>query len=209
MKKFLWTLPAFIHKPCHPLRLLQNTTASEFTSKYWSGKVVVTKLGLWTGDGRRVMENLCQYSPTCHQLQMNFWKWSGVTVTLTAAVWGAHERNTMCNVLLLVATAEGQAHCRGSGCTNSNNPTRGWRWYRWQYWVNVIFYHNTSLLDYFIIECILFSPILYLKKSFLSSESCFDPCMHTLIMYINWPEKMHSVAVNFFVVSLHEIPRDF
>ena len=70
-EKFLQTLPAFTHKPCHPLQLLQNTTASEFTSKYWSGKVVVIKLVLWNGDGRRVMENLCQYSPTCYQLQMS------------------------------------------------------------------------------------------------------------------------------------------
>ena len=44
----------------HPLQLLQNTTASEFTPKYWSGKVVVSKSGLcmeweWKkGDGKLV-----------------------------------------------------------------------------------------------------------------------------------------------------------
>jgi len=55
-----------------------------------------------------VMKNLCYYLMICHQHQVSFWKLSDVTVRLTVAVRGTHARSMMWNVLLLVATAEGQ-----------------------------------------------------------------------------------------------------
>lgn len=105
----------------HPQTLPPTSAAAKYHSLWvyfqileW--KVVVTKLGLWNGDRRKVMENLCQYSPTCHQLQMNPWKWSGVTVTLTAAVWGTHVRNEN------VKCSPACGNCRGSGWTTQTIP---------------------------------------------------------------------------------------
>ena len=49
-RKLLQALLLFLHKPCPLLLLLQNTTASEFISKYWSEKDVLTRRSVehWT-----------------------------------------------------------------------------------------------------------------------------------------------------------------
>ena len=97
----------------HPQTLPPTLAAAKYHSLH-----VYFQILEWKGSGDKIRPldwgwkksdgKLMPYSLTCHQLQMNFWKWSGVTVTLTAAVWGAHARYTIWNVLL-VATAEGHA----------------------------------------------------------------------------------------------------
>ena len=116
MKKFLQTLPAFTHKPCHPLQLLQNTTASEFTSKYCSGKVVVIKLALWNGDRKRVMENLCQIFTDLPPAPDEFLKMirCNCHTDCSSVRCTCKKHNVKCSPAC--------GNCRGSGCTNSNNP---------------------------------------------------------------------------------------
>ena len=70
-KKWLQILCAFTLKLYNLLQLLQNTIVSVYTSKYRSGKLVVVNFSHLNGAGRRVKENLCQCSLTCHLLQIN------------------------------------------------------------------------------------------------------------------------------------------
>ena len=70
-KRFYELYKHFLYSPTNPptsAAAKYHSLRVYFQILEWKGSG--DKLALWNGDGR-VMENLCQYSPTCHQLQMS------------------------------------------------------------------------------------------------------------------------------------------